>query len=80
MQISRNGKIAVATLSDFFLFVAMTALLFLDKIVNGMLYNYDLRYSFEWFYFYKIYWSIAVILIAVLIFVIPLLIMTELEE
>jgi len=77
---NRGTKIAVAGIAETMLFVVVIALLQLDKTVNGTLYNYGLQYSYEWFFEYKIVWSIAVIFIAVLVVVVPLVVMAQLDE
>jgi hypothetical protein len=77
---NRYTKIGVSITSEILLIVLLIMVLSMDRITNGMLYGYGLIYSYEWFYPFKIVSTIAYILLVTLAFLVPLTVMSELDE
>jgi hypothetical protein len=65
-------RVAMVVLGDAMLIAAVVLLLEIDKLVNGVLYNYGLVFSYEWAEPYWLMFRLCLILIIVAIVLISL--------
>ena len=76
----RKVKGAITVVVEIILFIAIILLLAIDKLVNGTLYNYGLVFSQEWSFQYEVWFNLSIVLLVILMFLIPIVIMTQLDE
>jgi hypothetical protein len=76
----RNTKIFITAVAEVLMFSAVILLLEVNRIVNGKLYYYGLIFSYEWSFEYEIFFGLTMIIIVILAFLIPMTVMTQLED
>lgn len=65
-------RYAIVIAADTVLFVVFIIILLFDKLVNETLYSYGLQFNSDWYFLYKTYFSVGLVLVAVAIFLISL--------
>ncbi|MBN1357172.1 hypothetical protein JW988_00220 [Candidatus Bathyarchaeota archaeon] len=67
-----RARVALVVLGDTMLIAALVLVLEIDQLVHGTLYNYGLRFSYEWAQTYWLFFRVTVALIIIAIIIISL--------